>query len=155
MLSTSKAEEAVKVSIQRPLHMAILKVQVDNNADWDVACTKAAELIDVNSEKFKKAVQREAQRFYKSRHMNELNKARQAIAEEAAATVQFTQDNFRIPCSKCGEFMYFSSDDDWESKEKPILYEAFKGWSHGDCIKDRIEIPIKKAEETIHIDDFN
>ena len=43
------------------------------------------------------------------------------------------EDNFRVPCSKCGKLMYFSSKDvDWNN-EKNSLYQAFLEWSHVSC----------------------
>jgi len=43
---------------------------------------RAAELIDRNSEAFKRAVKREAQRLYNSRFMTQLNRAREKIRDE-------------------------------------------------------------------------
>ncbi|MFH0897851.1 MAG: hypothetical protein V1850_07410 [Candidatus Bathyarchaeota archaeon] len=108
--------------------------------DWGDACAKAAELIDANSKEFKEAVQREAQRLYKSRLMGELNKARSTVEErafnKALELVRTVDDNFHVPCGKCGKPMQFSDRDKiWESEIKPALYEAFKDWSHANCAK--------------------
>ena len=138
MLSTSKSEEAVKVSIPRQLHMAVLKVQVDNNMDWGDACAKAAELINANSEEFKKAVQREAQRIYNSQFMGQLNKTQDNIRKIAfqggLGQARMDEDNFHVPCSICRKPMQFSDrDKNWESGTKPALYEAFGKWHHTSC----------------------
>lgn len=133
-IATSNGEEAVKVSIPRQLYMKLLKVQVSDNVDWDEACVKASKLLDSNSEEFKQAVQRESTRIYKARHLAELNKARETIRREAEQTVRNTENNWRVPCGKCGKPMFFSSrESNWESQLKPVLYKAFAGWSHVSC----------------------
>jgi len=133
-------EGSVKAEIPRALYMAIIRLQAAENLDWEDACIRAAELIDVNSQEFKRRVELEAQRLYKQRFMTELNKARETIRkkarEEGAEWVRRNEDNFRIPCSICGKPMYFSSrDENWERKVKPILYQAFKNWRHTSCGK--------------------
>lgn len=133
-------EGSVKAEIPRALYMAIVRLQAAENLDWKDACIRAAELIDVNSQEFKRRVELEAQRLYKQRFMTELNKARETIRkkawEEGAEWVRRNEDNFRIPCSICGKPMYFSSrDENWERKVKLILYQAFKNWRHTSCGK--------------------
>lgn len=133
-IATSNGEGAIKVSIPRRLQMALLKIQVDNDMDWNQACEKTFQLLDGNSEAFKQAVQREALRIYKSRHMAELNKAKETFQKDAMELVRKAEDNFRVPCNKCHKPMYISSrDDNWETKMKPILYKAFGNWIHTNC----------------------
>jgi len=138
MLSLKNREDAVKAEIPKALYMAIVKLQAAKELDWEDACLKAAQLINSNSEEFKRLVKLEAQRLYKQRFMKELNKARETIrsnAWEAGANgVRNNEDNFRVPCSICGEPMYFSSNNsNWESEVKPTLYQAFKNWYHVRC----------------------
>jgi hypothetical protein len=82
MLSVKGREGSVRVIIPKPLHMAILRIQVDQSLDWEEACLRAAELIDANSSEFKRRVQLEAQRLYKQRFMRELNKAKMKVWNE-------------------------------------------------------------------------
>jgi len=138
MLALRNREGAVKAEIPKALYMAIVRLQAAESLDWEDACVRAAELIDANSKEFKRRVELEAQRLYKQRFMRELNKARETIrsnAWEAGANwVRNNEDNFRVPCSICGEPMYFSSNDsNWESKVKPTLYQAFRNWHHVRC----------------------
>ena len=138
MLSLKNREDAVKAEIPKALYMAIVKLQAAKELDWEDACLKAAQLINSNSEEFKRLVKLEAQRLYKRRFIKELNKARETIrsnAWEAGANwVRNNEDNFRVPCSICGEPMYFSSNNsNWESEVKPTLYQAFKNWYHVRC----------------------
>ena len=83
---------------------------------------------------------REAQRLHKAKFMEQMNRARLSIYnnafEEGAKWVRANEDNFRAPCSICGKPMRFSSkDSNWENQKKPDLYEAFKSWYHTDCKK--------------------
>ena len=137
MITASDRESTVKVSIPRQLHMAILKVQVVNDLDWDAACAKVADLLDSNSQEFENAVQKEAQRIYKSRHMVELNKARESISVQChnkGYDLAMKTDHFAVPCKICKKPMQFSSlDENWVSKERLTLYAAFKDRNHTSC----------------------
>lgn len=120
--------------------MAIVKIQADKNLDWNEACIFVSNLIDTNSKAFNERVDAEAERRYKSRHMKELNKARETIEKKVREYIIKNEDHFRVPCKICGEFMYFSNfDENWESKVKPILYGAFaeRGWGHIKCLKEK------------------
>jgi len=134
----SKGEKrSVKAEIPRELYHAIVRVQAAESLDWPEACQKAALLLDANSEAFKQAVEREAERLAKKRFMRQVNAARKSIRANAVKwgqqNVRMWEDNFHVPCSICGKPMHFSSRDrDWE-KEKALLYEAFKSWRHTTC----------------------
>jgi hypothetical protein len=91
------------------------------------------------------AVQDGADRLAKSRYMQQINKARKTIEDQAyqkgynvgyekgAEYVRVNEDNFHVPCPICGKPMHFSSrDQDWEG-EKKILHGAFSGWHHTTC----------------------
>ena len=56
--------------------MAIVKIRASRELDWEAACEHLADLAIPNSKKFMKAVNSEANRRYKSRHLSELNKAK-------------------------------------------------------------------------------
>jgi len=104
-------------------------------------CAKAAEHIDANSEEFKRAVKREAERIYNSRFMTQFNKAKKEAwgdGLDKGLDYAYEQDFFHVPCSICGKPMdFWSGDDNWESQIKPTLYEAFKNWQHTSCAKNR------------------
>ena len=137
MLSLKSREGAVKAEIPRDMYMAVVRLQAAESLDWEDACVRAAQLIDSNSEEFRRAVSREAQRLYKSRFMREVNRARESIRESAwnagAEYVRESEDNFHVPCSICGKPMHFSSrDQNWE-EEKRVLHDAFRNWHHTSC----------------------
>ncbi len=136
--------KGVKVQIPVSLQRGIMRIMVEEKLDWDAACDKAAALLDENGEAFKKAVNAEAERRFKSRLMKEVNNAVKGARysiwkkayEEGKDWVRMNEDNFRVPCMICGKPMYFSSrDKEWESQIKPILYEAFANWYHTSCSK--------------------
>ncbi|MCJ7633297.1 hypothetical protein MUP77_13025 [Candidatus Bathyarchaeota archaeon] len=48
-------------------------------------------------------------------------------------SVRTNEDNFKVPCPKCGKSVSFSSrDKNWEEMKK-ALYQAFSGWRHTTC----------------------
>jgi hypothetical protein len=124
---------SAKISIPRELRMAIIRLQAEKDLDWPDACKEAAFLIDANREKFKRAVKREAVRIYNKRFFTEMNKARGTIEKEAARRVRVMEDNFRVPCSKCGRYIYFSSNDNNWKQIRRDLYEGFEDWHHTRC----------------------
>ncbi len=135
MESLSIKENEVRATIPHELYMAIVKVQARDSLRWNDACLRAAELLDCGS--FEKAVKLAAQRIHMRRFMTELNKARESIKKDAwdegAKFIRRNEDNFRVPCRKCGSPMRFSSrDEDW-SKEQEILNKAFSDWNHVKC----------------------
>jgi len=134
MSSLTFQGEYVKATMPKQLYKAIMKIQVSEDLDFDDACLRVAELLDKNGQSFKKAVQQEARRLHNSALMTELNKARESIRrkawEEGVEYVRRNEDNFRVPCPRCGKPMRFSSsDEEWEKKQK-ILNQAFSNWSH-------------------------
>jgi hypothetical protein len=127
----------LKVPIPRVLYQAILRIQANDGVDFDKAALKAASLIELNSERFKEAVQSEASRLARAQFMKQINITRQTIRakafKEGAEHVRRFEDNFRSPCSKCGKPMYFSSRQTNWDKMNAILHDAFKDWHHTSC----------------------
>jgi hypothetical protein len=77
-----KGREGVKCEIPRELYMAIVKLQASEELDWLDACVKAAQLLNSNSEEFRRGVEREARRIYNRRFMAQLNKAKMKVWNE-------------------------------------------------------------------------
>jgi len=131
-------QSAVKVQIPRELHMALLRIQVEGDLDWEEACLKAATLLDRNSEEFKKAVKREAERIYSSRFIKQLNKARETIWEEGYE--KGYEDGERenaiwYYCDVCGKPIYVRPNS--ESHKAIIRYMREHGWGHKSCHEKR------------------
>jgi hypothetical protein len=138
MLSLRSRKGVVRAEIPRDLYLALIRIQASEGLDWEGTCLKAAQLLNLNSEEFKRLVRVEAQRLYKQRFMSELNKAKETVRSNAweagGEWVRENEDNFHVPCSICGKPMQFSSlDKNWESEIKPTLYQAFKNWRHTKC----------------------
>ncbi len=116
-----------KIAVPDVLEMAIVKIRAELEIDWEAACEHLAELADPNGEKFKQAVNREANRRYKSRHLSELNKAKESFIKKgydkgysegdvighrigrALGYDQATKE-YRIsyPCKVCGKPIYMT-----------------------------------------------
>jgi hypothetical protein len=126
-----------KLSIPHDLKIKILKIQVENDTEWDSACQIAATMLDV--EKEKKRIANEARRLMNSEMMTQLNTAKATIAakerENAKKEVRANEDNFRVLCNACQEYMHFSSRDEKWTEEKAVLYKAFGNWSHVTCLR--------------------
>ena len=109
------SKRPVKVEIPRGLHQSIIKIQAEEDLDFEDACLKAALLLDLNSKEYRQAIEREARRASKSEFMSQLNTGRETIRNQAFADgqrfVREHEDNFRVPCSICGKPMQFSSRD--------------------------------------------
>lgn len=137
---TSSSNGRMKtVKLPWRLYKAILSLQLEHDLEFDEACLKASELINPNSDIFKKAVEREARRLAKSQFMSQLNAGRKTIRDvayiDATNRVRVNEDNFRVPCYICGEHMYFSNRKSNWNEVKSTLYEAFKTWHHTECKK--------------------
>lgn len=141
----------MKAEIPKELYMAVVRVQAAENLDWNEACVRASQLIDVD--KFKKAVNRQALRLGKGKLMTQMNKMRETYENKGwdsgykegliqakgeffrkgKESVRANEDNFRVPCSICGKPMRFCSNDkNWNEKQE-VLYQAFASWHHITC----------------------
>ena len=134
-----KTEKGAKIEIPRELYQAIIRIQADENLDFEDACLKAALLVDPRREEFKKAVRQEADRLEKSKFMNQLNKARKTVEDNAwrkgADYVRNYEDNFHVPCNKCGKPLRLSNSHSNWATIRDTLYRAFSGWYHTTCPK--------------------
>ena len=133
-----------KIAIPRSLKMAVIRIQGDQDLDWDEACQHLAALSEPNSKKFKQAVSREANRRYKSRHLSELNKAKKSYVDmgyqdgflmgtHAGYNEGIKDWRISYPCSICGELIPLKLGE--KSTEDAIEYLKSKGWAHSACLK--------------------
>jgi len=133
-LMKSQAQLAMKASIPRELYMVIVKLQADEDLDWDRACLKIAKIVSPKMEEYDRAVKEKALSLAKGEFMTRLNKTRAEIERQARIEIRKKGQNFEVPCNRCGKPMKFSAEDkNWDSKVKPILYEAFSIWQHVNC----------------------
>lgn len=148
MASPKLAHETVRVEIPKQLHKAVLRIQVEEDLEFEEACLKVAERFDQNNPIFKEKVEREASRKARTEFISSLNTARETIRRtgyeqgykaglrDGRKEVRENEDNFRAPCSVCGKPMRFSNgDQDW-AKEKGVLYQAFANWHHTTCAEN-------------------
>jgi hypothetical protein len=130
-------DDYVKLRVPKELYNSLVKLQASENLDFFEALSRAAVLLDKNGKEFKRSVENHAQSLYKSRLMNELNKSRKTIEESAydrgAQYVRRNEDNFRVSCSKCGKFMFFSSRNSNWKDVNTYLIRAFHEWYHVEC----------------------
>ena len=93
--------------------MAIIKVQASEELDYEQACQRASQLIDTNSEEYRRAVQSEANRLKKSQLMTEINKGKKTWrkkgyssgykdGDKAGYKRGVQESRITYPCSVCG-----------------------------------------------------
>jgi hypothetical protein len=102
--------------------------------DFDSAYDFAGMLLDKNGDEYSKAVQREAERLYRSRHFTELNKARATIEKTAFNSgYQRGEAAYRIWCFciVCGKPIYITPDSDSHKTVIKLLRE--NNWGHISC----------------------
>ena len=75
-MRASYRQKTVKKAIPWALQIALVRLQGAEELDYPQACIRAATLIEKGCETFRRAVRGEANRLYKSRFLNEVNKAR-------------------------------------------------------------------------------
>jgi len=117
----------------------------DNYIDVEAAFDKAAVLLDINGKAFKDAKSKEAQTLYKSRHMKEMNNARNTIQRKANAKIseqyqeaydvgylQGNQDNaIYYYCNICSKAIYIVPNSESHQAVVNCMHE--KGWGHREC----------------------
>ena len=119
----------VPQQISEKLYFAIVRIQADQELNWQAACNQVAILIDMNTKEFERLVLDGARRRYNSEFMKQLNAAKSTLREQ----ISKNEDHFRIPCKYCHKPMYFaSSDSDW-NEERQILYKAYGHYIHHGC----------------------
>jgi len=141
--------KTTKIAVPDVLEMAIVKIRAELELDWEAACEHLAELADPNGKKFKQAVNREANRRYKSRHLSELNKAKKTFEEKGykkgfneskwkhyqegldSGYEKATRDwRISYPCNVCGKPCYMKPNG--PSTKVAVEYLS-KTWGHTSC----------------------
>ena len=130
-MTPRKNRKPVKTKIPWELYMAIVRLQGEEDLDWDQACIRTAELIDVKREEFLKAVDMVADRKYKSRHMKELNSSRKSWTEKGYAKGA-EEHRITYPCSVCGGDLTIKPGAKDHEAMKEMMKQA--GWAHSTCL---------------------
>lgn len=130
-MTPSKKRKPVKTTIPWELYMAIVRLQGEEDLDWDQACIRTAELVDVRREEFLRAVDGAANRVYKSRHMKELNKSKQSWTKRG---YDRGVEEYRVtyPCSVCGGDLILKPGAKDHEAMKGMMQQA--GWAHTTCL---------------------
>ena len=118
--------------------MALIRVQASEDMTWEEACRRGADLLEKNSEEFRRAVESEAERRYKSRHLTEFNKARGTIIDQSykrgydagykAARSAYETWHF---CVVCGEKTTIKPNDNAHQAVIEFLHD--NQWGHTAC----------------------
>jgi hypothetical protein len=93
--------------------MAIIRLQGEEELEYDEACVKAATLIEEGGERYREDVRAEANRIHKSRFMVELNKGKNTwyrkgyddgLVDGRKAGIEVAENVYmiRYPCARCG-----------------------------------------------------
>jgi hypothetical protein len=140
-MASAKDKAPSRVVIPRKLKMSLLKLQVDEDLSWEEACLRATAMLARQKRTIDRAVAREANRRYKSRHLSELNKARKTIREQGYVQgyadghrTAMMSAHFTVPCPSCGKPMRFAqTQPDWNDTVQPMLNRAFIDRIHVKC----------------------
>jgi hypothetical protein len=128
-----------------PLRMAIVKLMAKDNLDINEAYEKAANLIDINSPEFDKAVKKEGLRLYKQKFMREVNTARTTIKyNQDSKLAQERREGFDegyakgrddhlvyYYCNVCRKRMDIYPNSAEHHKLVKYMYDH--GWGHSSC----------------------
>ncbi len=151
-LSTSRRADnhgvaGIKIEIPRALHQALIRIQADEDLDFESACLKAATCLDSNRQEYKKAVLDEADKLAKSRSITQINKARKTIQDSAyqkgydsghkvgydtghSAGYNAALTQFSYPCGGCGQTIYATLQNEWKWL---VDNGHLADWRHQNC----------------------
>ena len=110
--------------------------------DFDKAYSMAGMLLRRNSVEYRKSVQKEAERLYRSRHFSELNKARSTIEKKAYERGYYTghkrgvnENQVWYFCKVCGKSIVIVPNSNSHNAVIQLMREH--GWGHESCHKRR------------------
>ena len=126
--------------------MTIIRLQGTEDLDFEEACIRASQLIDSNSEEFKKSVEVKVSNFKKGLLLSESNRSRKTwtnkgykkgYSEGEATGYQRGVDENRITfqCAMCNQELWLPPNS--EAHKAVIAFLKEKGWGHGECIKSK------------------
>ena len=136
MVGSKNKKKSKKISVPWSLYMAIVKLQAEEELDFESARERAGRLLDEKSGKFTKAVQKEANRMYKKRFMEEMNKAKKSWIEKGRmAGLSEAESMFKIECSCaiCGKPMLLVPNGDMTKAAVGFLESS--GWRQTKCLE--------------------
>ena len=122
--------------------MAIIKLQAAEELDFDEACVRASQLLDVNREEFQKAIDIKVNSIKKGLVLSEANRSRKTWTEkgykqghsdgEAAGYRRGVDENrITFPCAVCNQELWLPPNTEIHNQVMAFLKE--KGWGHGEC----------------------
>ena len=135
MVRSKRKKQSKKISVPWSLYMAIVKLQAEEELDFESAGERAGSLLDEKSGKFADEVLREANRMYKKRLMEEMNKAKGSWIEKGRnGGFAEAESRFKIECSCgiCGKPILLVPDSDMAKAAVKHLESA--GWRHANCM---------------------
>jgi hypothetical protein len=122
-----------KISVPWELYMSLVKLQAEDELDFQGACRRAAMLLDNKNAKYHEEVNKNANSLYKKRHLVELNKAKQTWIENGRKQgYSMTENKFKIeyPCSKCGKPLVLLPG---RADTADAIEYLSKKWNHSEC----------------------
>ena len=136
MVRSKRKKKSKKVSVPWSLYMAIVKLQAEEELDFESAGERAGSLLDEKSGKFAEEVLREANRLYKKRLMKEMNKAKGSWIEKGRNEgFAEAESRFKIECSCaiCGKPMLLVPYSDMT--KAAVKHLESTGWRHTNCVE--------------------
>lgn len=129
--------------LPKALRFSIINMMAEYGIrDFDQAYSMAGRLLNRNSEEYRKSVQKEAERLYRSRHMTELNKARATIEKKAYDSGYYAghkrgvnENQVWFYCKVCGKSIVIVPNSN--SHKSVIELMRAQGWGHESCLKRR------------------
>ncbi len=134
MVRSKRKKQSKKISVPWSLYMAIVKLQAEKELDFESACERAGSLLNEKSGKFAQEVQSEANRVYKKRFMEEMNKAKGSWIERGRnAGFSDAENRYKIECScaNCGKSISLLPNSDITNMA--IKHLESSGWRHTQC----------------------
>lgn len=136
----------VKTEIPRQLHMALIRIQAEEDLDFIDACIKASILLPENSTQYKEEVKKEAEQIHKVKFMREVGKTHESWkkkyygegfrdGENAGYRKGVNDYKITYPCHICGKPIVMAPGGNDHQAMVEMMKQ--KGWAHGDCLKSQ------------------
>jgi hypothetical protein len=133
-----------RVKIPWDLHMALIKLQANEETTFREACILASKLLLPNSEAYHEQINREISKHDKSKLMSSVNRSRKSWMEKGRIEgfnegykqgYQKAASIFTVtyPCSVCGEYILMKPGEKHHQAMQQYMKE--KNWAHTNCHK--------------------